>query len=93
VWKQYHHKEPGAAKKRKFGLSRTVQPVIPAWSAGIQANMDVFPDASLRVWMPAIHAGMTATVFPCFLGEREIMHHFVVTINVNCARFSTRKPE
>jgi hypothetical protein len=55
--------------------------------------MDAFPDASLRVWMPAIHAGMTATLFPCFLGEREIMNPFVMTINVNGARFAARKPE
>jgi hypothetical protein len=33
--------------------------VIPAWSAGIQADMDV-SGRILRAWMPAIHAGMTA---------------------------------
>jgi hypothetical protein len=32
--------------------------VIPAWSAGIQADMDV-SGRILRAWMPAIHAGMT----------------------------------
>jgi hypothetical protein len=32
--------------------------VIPAWSAGIQADMDV-SGRILRSWMPAIHAGMT----------------------------------
>jgi hypothetical protein len=32
--------------------------VIPAWSAGIQADMDV-SGRILRTWMPAIHAGMT----------------------------------
>jgi hypothetical protein len=33
--------------------------VIPAWSAGIQADTDV-SGRTLRIWMPAIHAGMTA---------------------------------
>lgn len=32
--------------------------VIPAWSAGIEADMDV-SEGILRNWMPAIHAGMT----------------------------------
>jgi hypothetical protein len=32
--------------------------VIPAWSAGIQADTDV-SGRILRAWMPAIHAGMT----------------------------------
>jgi hypothetical protein len=36
--------------------------VIPAWSAGIQVDMDV-PEASLRTWLPAIHAGMTKFAF------------------------------
>jgi hypothetical protein len=33
--------------------------------------------------MPAIHAGMTATLFPCFVGERKIMKHFVVKMSVS----------
>jgi len=33
--------------------------VIPAWNAGIQADMDV-SGRILRTWMPASHAGMTA---------------------------------
>jgi hypothetical protein len=32
--------------------------VIPAWTAGIQTDTDV-SGASLRTWVPAIHAGMT----------------------------------
>jgi hypothetical protein len=32
--------------------------VIPAWSAGIQADMDV-SGRILQTWMPTIHAGMT----------------------------------
>ena len=32
--------------------------VIPAWTAGIQADTDVC-GRILRTWMPAIHAGMT----------------------------------
>jgi hypothetical protein len=34
--------------------------VIPAWSAGIQIDMDV-SGRVLPTWMPAIHAGMTET--------------------------------
>jgi hypothetical protein len=32
--------------------------VIPAWSAGIQGDMDV-SGRILRAWMPTIHAGTT----------------------------------
>jgi hypothetical protein len=38
--------------------AESLDSVIPAWSAGIQVYMDV-PEASLRIRMPAIHAGMT----------------------------------
>ena len=31
--------------------------------------------------MPAIHAGMTNSLFSCFVGERKIMNHFVVNKN------------
>ena len=50
--------------------------VIPAWSAGIQADMDV-SGRILRIWMPAIHAGMTKYAFSFSAGERRIMNHFV----------------
>jgi hypothetical protein len=43
--------------------------VIPAWSAGIQIDMDVSPDASLQTWMPAIHAGMTKICIFMFCGR------------------------
>jgi hypothetical protein len=33
-------------------------PSFPAWSAGIQADVEV-SGRILRIWMPAIHAGMT----------------------------------
>ena len=59
--------------------------VIPAWSAGIQADTDV-SGRILRTWMPAIHAGMTRSSFSCFVGGRKIMNHFVVIILVNEAR-------
>jgi hypothetical protein len=39
-------------------LVRLLDSVIPAWSAGIQADMDV-SGRILHTWMPAIHAGMT----------------------------------
>ncbi len=51
--------------------------VIPAWSAGIQADMDV----SGRIFanlMPAIHASMTKFAFSFSVGERKVMNHFVV---------------
>ena len=54
--------------------------VIPAWSAGIQADTDV-SGRILRTWMPAIHAGMTSSLFSCFVGERKIMNHFVRKIS------------
>jgi hypothetical protein len=30
----------------------------------------------LRIWMPAIHAGMTRSVFSSSAGERKLMEHF-----------------
>src|SRR5437870_4555279 len=38
--------------------------VIPAWTAGIRLTW-MFPAASLRIRMPAIHAGMTKSAFDC----------------------------
>jgi hypothetical protein len=39
----------------------------------------MFPEASLRTWMPAIHAGMTMIcIFMFCRRERKIMNHFVV---------------
>jgi hypothetical protein len=67
-------------EKYEAGCVRSVQGesldcVIPAWSAGIQADTDV-SGRILRTWMPAIHAGMTSSLFSCFVGERKIMNHF-----------------
>ena len=40
--------------------------------------MDV-SGASLRIWMPAIYAGMTKNPrFHVLWGERKVMNHFVV---------------
>jgi hypothetical protein len=50
--------------------------VIPAWSAGIQADMDV-SGRILRIWMPAIHAGMTKLLILMLCNERQLMNHFV----------------
>jgi len=57
--------------------AQAVNSVIPAWRAGIQIDMDV-SEASLRIWMPAIHAGMTNSGFSSFVCERKLMNHFVV---------------
>jgi hypothetical protein len=55
-----------------------VSSVIPAWSAGIQVDMDV-SGRILRTWMPAIHAGMTegdrARWFSSSVGGRKLMKH------------------
>jgi len=40
----------------------------------------MFPEASLRTWMSAIHAGITESAFSCSAGERKLMEHFVVRI-------------
>jgi hypothetical protein len=37
-----------------------------------------FPDASVQIWMPAIHAGMTKICIFMFYGERKVMNNFVV---------------
>jgi len=36
----------------------------------------MFPETSLRTWMPAIHAGMTKSHFLFSAGERKLMEHF-----------------
>ena len=60
-------------ENRKGGGSRAVlvrllDCVIPAWSAGIQADMDV-SGRILHTWMPAIHAGMTKLSIFMFCGR------------------------
>jgi hypothetical protein len=42
-----------------------------------------FPEASLRTWMPAIHAGMTKSAFSFSVGERKLMKHSFV-YSVSC---------
>jgi len=44
---------PGGARS----VEEPLDYVIPAWTAGIQVYMDV-SERILRIWMPAIHAGM-----------------------------------
>jgi hypothetical protein len=64
--------------KDSVGVGTPCDCVIPAWSAGIQTDMDVF-GRILQVWVPAIHAGMTeekagmGLCFSCSVGERKIM--------------------
>jgi len=60
-------------ENRKGGGSRSVlvrllDCVIPAWSAGIQADMDV-SGRILHTWMPAILAGMTKLSIFMFCGR------------------------
>jgi hypothetical protein len=49
-------------------LVRLLDSVIPAWSAGIQADMDV-SGRILHTWMPAIHAGVTKLSIFMFCGR------------------------
>jgi len=54
-------------------MARSVQAkpfggVVPAWSAGTQADMDV-SGRILRTWMPAIHAGMTVICISILCGH------------------------
>jgi hypothetical protein len=58
-------------------LVRLLDSVIPARSAGIQADMDV-SGCILHTWIPAIHAGKTKLSIFMFVGERKLMKHFVV---------------
>jgi hypothetical protein len=45
-------------QRLSVSIGRLCDRVIPAWSAGIQIDMDVSGHI-LWAWMPAIHAGMT----------------------------------
>jgi hypothetical protein len=55
-------------QSRVVSFSKLLDCVIPAWSAGIQADMDV-SGRILRTWMPAIHAGMTKISIFMFRGR------------------------
>jgi len=46
-----------------------------------------FPEASLRIWMPAIHARMTKSAFSFSLGERRIVTYFVETLSFTSLLF------
>ena len=79
-------------ENRKGGVPRLVlvrllDSVIPAWSAGIQADMDV-SGRILQTWMPAIHAWITkSSPFSFSVGERKIMNHFValtIHLGIRC---------
>jgi hypothetical protein len=39
----------------------------------------MFPEASVRAWMPAIRAGMTTSDFSLSGGQRKLMNRFVVS--------------
>jgi hypothetical protein len=63
-------------------LSRTLDRLISAWSAGIQADMDV-PDASCE---PGCRQSMPAWrryAFSCSVGGRKLMKHFVVRMSLS----------
>jgi hypothetical protein len=62
--------------------AKFVDCVIPAWIAGIQVDMDVSA-ASLRTSMPAIHAGMTKSLFFILCRRRNLMNHFVVSFSLS----------
>jgi hypothetical protein len=51
--------------------------VIPAWSAGIQTDMDVSGSILVNLDAGFIHAGMTEFAFSFCLGEPKFMEHFV----------------
>jgi hypothetical protein len=53
------------------------------WSPVRTADTQVrrYENASLRGWMPAIHAGMTESAFSFSTGERTLMKHFVLRSN------------
>jgi hypothetical protein len=51
-WRDYGH------QVRVSHVNITTRAVVPAWTAGTQVDMDM-SGRILRIWMPAIHAGMT----------------------------------
>jgi hypothetical protein len=68
---QESHRE----RSNSVSLSRSVDCVIPPWSAGIQADRDV--TGRILANLPAIHAGMTSSLFSCSAGGRKLMTNFV----------------
>jgi hypothetical protein len=64
------------------GVSLTLKqpPSIPSFQHGGLESRSTWmsPEASLRTWMPAIHAGMTSVGFSSSVDERKLMNHFVV---------------
>ena len=60
--------------------------VIPAWSAGIQVDMD--GSGSI---LAHLDAGMTKFAFSFSVGERKIMERFVVDKKYRCTSVFHRK--
>jgi hypothetical protein len=54
--------------KRKVFLG-----VVPACKAGTQVDKDVFRNAPVRAWMPAIHTGMT-------VGSRRVLRLLIAPV-------------
>ena len=67
--------------RRRRGLGQFKQsPSIASFQHGVLESRltRMSPEASLRTWMPAIHAGMMKSAFLLSVGERKIMEPFVV---------------
>jgi hypothetical protein len=70
-------------------LSLKQRASVPSFQhRGLQSRSTrMSPEASLRAWMPAIHAGMTNAAFSSSVGERTIMNQFLViywVFQANC---------
>jgi hypothetical protein len=66
---KFHHEgcEEYKSGEPRSAFGQLLDSVIPAWSAGIQTDMDA-SGRILRTWMPAIHAGMTKLYVFMFCG-------------------------
>jgi hypothetical protein len=70
------------------GVGQFKQPSIPSFQHGmLESSLTwMFPEASLQIWMPAIHAGMTRAVFSSSVGRHKLINHLVVTYpRLSCA--------
>src|SRR5215467_6020990 len=76
---RFHHKGKHSFENVAKGVSLILKQghSIASFQHGVLESRSTWmsPEASLRIWMPAIHAGMTNAGFSCSVGERNLMNH------------------
>src|SRR5262249_24347505 len=63
----------------EFHSVKAATSILSFQLGGLESRLTrMSPKASLQIWMPAIHAGMTGAGSSSCVGERKLMNHFVL---------------